>query len=92
VLIPTLRPVDVVVLDNLGSHHVEGGPRPDRGGRVRRFATCRPYSPDFNPIELWFAKLKAVSPGRWRRLRRRAPKVSKNWLEAEPELSPALTR
>ena len=58
VLVPTLRPGDVVVLDNLAVHkqpevrtaieHV--------GARVRFLP---PYSPDFNPIELAFAKLKA---------------------------------
>ena len=50
---------DIVVMDNLASHHVEGV-------RERIEATgaqlwyCPPYSPDLNPIELWFAKLKAL--------------------------------
>jgi len=58
VLVPTLRPGDVVVLDNLAVHK-----QPDVrdaieavGARVRFLP---PYSPDFNPIELAFAKLKA---------------------------------
>lgn len=59
VLVPTLRPGDVVILDNLGAH---------RGADIRGLieaagATLRflpPYSPDFNPIELCFAKLKAI--------------------------------
>jgi transposase len=58
VLVPTLRPGDVVVLDNLAVHK-----QPDvraaieRVGALVRFLP--PYSPDFNPIELAFAKLKA---------------------------------
>jgi transposase len=58
VLVPSLRPGDVVVMDNLSSH---------KGTRVRAMleaagATLRylpPYSPDLNPIENAFAKLKA---------------------------------
>src|SRR6195256_758561 len=58
VLVPTLRPGDVVVLDNLAVHK-----QPDvriaieQAGAYLRFLP--PYSPDFNPIELAFAKLKA---------------------------------
>lgn len=59
VLVPELRPGDVVVMDNLSSH---------KGPRVRKLieaagASLRylpPYSPDFNPIENAFAKLKAL--------------------------------
>ncbi len=54
---PTLRPKDIVVIDNLGSH---------RGHRVReavigasaRLAFLPPYSPDLNSIEQVFAKVK----------------------------------
>jgi transposase len=58
VLVPTLRPGDVVVLDNLAAHK-----QPDvrvaieAAGGLLRFLP--PYSPDFNPIELAVAKLKA---------------------------------
>ena len=58
VLAPTLRPGDVVVLDNLAVHK-----QPEvratilAVGAELRFLP--PYSPDFNPIELVFAKLKA---------------------------------
>ena len=58
VLAPTLRPGDVVVLDNLAVHK-----QPEvrialaQVGASLRFLP--PYSPDFNPIELAFAKLKA---------------------------------
>ena len=59
VLAPTLRKGDVVVLDNLRAHKVKGVREAieARGGRLRYLP---PYSPDFNPIELAFAKLKAL--------------------------------
>ena len=58
-LIPTLRPGDIVVLDNLGSH---------KGHEVReailaagaRLVFLPPYSPDLNPIEQVFAKIKTL--------------------------------
>jgi transposase len=58
VLVPTLRPGDVVVLDNLAMHkQPEVQAAIERAGARLRFLP--PYSPDFNPIELAFAKLKA---------------------------------
>ena len=59
VLVPELRPGDIVIMDNLGSH---------KGPEVRRAIEAAgasllylpPYSPDFNPIENAFAKLKAL--------------------------------
>lgn len=59
VLVPELRPGDVVVMDNLSSH---------KGLKVRKMiqtagAELRylpPYSPDLNPIEMAFSKLKAL--------------------------------
>jgi transposase len=59
VLLPTLSPGDVVVMDNLGSH------KGDNIRRLIRAAGARllflpPYSPDLNPIEQVFAKLKAL--------------------------------
>jgi transposase len=59
VLVPELRPGDIVVMDNLGSH---------KGVGVREAIEAvgasllylPPYSPDFNPIENAFAKLKAM--------------------------------
>ena len=58
-LIPTLKPGDIVVLDNLGSH---------KGMAVRRAIRTAgahllflpPYSPDLNPIEQVLAKLKTL--------------------------------
>jgi len=58
VLVPTLRPGDVVVLDNLAAHkQPEVRTAIEAAGAHLRFLP--PYSPDFNPIELAFAKLKA---------------------------------
>jgi transposase len=58
VLAPTLRPGDVVVLDNLAVHkQPEVRAAITAVGAHVRFLP--PYSPDFNPIELAFAKLKA---------------------------------
>jgi transposase len=58
VLVPTLHPGDVVVLDNLAMHR-----QPEvRAALIAVGASLRflpPYSPDFNPIEQAFAKLKA---------------------------------
>jgi transposase len=59
VLIPELRPGDIIVMDNLSSH---------KGTRTRALIEAAgaelmflpPYSPDFNPIENAFAKLKAL--------------------------------
>jgi transposase len=58
VLVPTLRRGDVVVLDNLAAHkQPEVRLAIEQAGAQLRFLP--PYSPDFNPIELAFAKLKA---------------------------------
>ncbi len=58
-LVPTLRPGDIVNMDNLGSHKnvavreaIEAAPG--------RLLLLPPYSPDFNPTENAFAKLKAL--------------------------------
>jgi transposase len=61
-LAPTLRPGQVVVLDNLSAH---------KGGGIREVIEARgclllylpPYSPDFTPIEQAFSKLKAILRG-----------------------------
>ena len=57
VLGPTLRPGDVVVLDNLPAHKVAGLAELVEA-RGARLLYLPPYSPDFNPIELAFSKLK----------------------------------
>lgn len=58
VLIPTLHPGDVVVLDNLAVHY-DPAVRTAIEGAGAQLRFLPPYSPDFNPIEQAFAKLKA---------------------------------
>jgi transposase len=58
-LVPTLRPGDIVVMDNLSSHKVKGIREAiEAAGATLRYLP--PYSPDLNPIEQFFAKLKAL--------------------------------
>ena len=62
VLVPEIKPGDIVIMDNLSSH---------KGSAVRQAIEAAgasllflpPYSPDFNPIENAFAKLKALLRG-----------------------------
>ena len=63
-LAPALRPGDTVVMDNLSSHKVTGV-REAVEAAGAKLLYLPPYSPDLNPIEMAFAKLKA-------RLRREA--------------------
>ena len=58
-LAPTLEPGDVVIMDNLGSHKV-AGVRQAIEARGASLLYLPPYSPDLNPIEQSFAKLKAL--------------------------------
>ena len=57
VLAPTLSPGDVVVLDNLGSHKGKAARAAVRA-KGAKMIFLPPYSPDLNPIEQVFAKLK----------------------------------
>lgn len=58
-LCPTLTPGDIVIMDNLSSHKVEGVREAiEATGATLRYLP--PYSPDFNPIELYFSKLKSA--------------------------------
>ena len=57
VLVPTLRPDDIVVMDNLGSHKGKAVRAAIRQAGAKLFF-LPPYSPDLNPIEQVFAKLK----------------------------------
>jgi transposase len=58
-LVPTLKPGDIVVMDNLAAHKVEGVREAiEAAGATLRYLP--PYSPDLNPIEQVFAKLKAL--------------------------------
>jgi transposase len=58
-LVPTLTPGDIVVMDNLSSHHrAEVRTAIEAAGAQLRYLP--PYSPDLNPIEQAFAKLKQL--------------------------------
>jgi transposase len=59
ILVPTLRPGDIVILDNLAAHKRAAARQAiEAAGATLRFLP--PYSPDLNPIENAFAKLKAL--------------------------------
>lgn len=59
VLVPTLKPGDIVIMDNLPAHKpIAVREAIEKAGATLRFLP--PYSPDFNPIENAFAKLKAA--------------------------------
>jgi transposase len=58
-LCPTLKPGDIVVADNLSSHKV-AGVRERIEAVGAKILYLPPYSPDLNPIEQAFAKLKAL--------------------------------
>ena len=82
-LAPALRPGQVVVMDNLSAH---------KGGRVRELVEARgceilylpPYSPDLNPIEEAFAKLKTL-------LRRAGARTREALIEAMSRALEAVT-
>lgn len=58
-LCPALQPGDLVIMDNLSSHKVTGIQRAiTTAGATLLYLP--PYSPDLNPIEMFFAKLKAL--------------------------------
>jgi transposase len=57
VLVPTLRPGDIVIMDNLGSHKGKAVRRAIRSAGAKLLFLPK-YSPDLNPIEQLFAKLK----------------------------------
>lgn len=58
-LVPTLHPGDIVVLDNLGSHKGQATRRAIRKAGAH-LLFLPPYSPDLNPIEMMFARLKTL--------------------------------
>lgn len=59
VLVPSLAEGDIVVMDNLSAHRVDGVRNLIEAANAR-LIYLPPYSPDFNPIEMAFAKLKAL--------------------------------
>ena len=57
VLVPTLKPGDIVIMDNLGSHKSKAVRKAIRNAEAKLLFLPK-YSPDLNPIEQLFAKLK----------------------------------
>ena len=70
-LLPTLKPRDVVIMDNLGSHKSRKVRQAIRGVGAR-LLFLPPYSPDLNPIEQVFAKLKHLM----RKAQERSPEAT----------------
>jgi transposase len=58
-LAPGLNPGDIVIMDNLSSHKVAGVRQAIKAAKAY-LLYLPPYSPDFNPIEMAFSKLKAL--------------------------------
>jgi putative transposase len=83
VLAPSLKPGDIVVLDNLGSHRSKAVRRTIRSVGARLFFLPK-YSPDLNPIEQLFAKLK-------HQLRKAAARTADTVCNAIGEIIEALT-
>ena len=82
-LVPTLRSGDIVVMDNLGSHKGPGIRKAiETAGATLLYLP--PYSPDFNPIEKAFAKLKAL-------LRKAAERTQEGLWNAIGDLLPTIT-
>ncbi len=73
-LTPTLRPGDVVILDNLSTHKIRGVREAIEAARAR-LLYLPPYSPDFNPIEPMWSKIKQI-------LRSHAPRSEDELLRA----------
>ena len=59
ILIPTLHKGDIVVMDNMRSHHVDDVAKAFENTGIS-FCYLPPYSPDFNPIEKMWSKLKSI--------------------------------
>ena len=83
VLIPSLSSGDIVIMDNLGSHK-RPGVRAAIEAAGARLIYLPPYSPDFNPIENAFSKLKAL-------LRKAAERTVEGLWNVIGELLPAFT-
>ena len=84
VLVPTLRKGDVVVMDNLGSHKVKGV-REAIEAAGAEVLYLPPYSPDLNPIEMIFSKLKSG-------LRKLACRTREALWEAIPRILASVTK
>ena len=83
VLLPTLQPGDIVITDNLGSHKSKAVRALVRSRGAKLFFLPK-YSPDLNPIEQLFAKLKHL-------LRKAAVRTAEAVSDAIGQLLPAFT-
>jgi transposase len=83
ILIPALRPGDIVVMDNLGSHKSNAVRQSLRAAGTKLFFLPK-YSPDLNSIEMLFAKLK-------RGLRRAAKRTENGVYQAIADLLPTVS-
>ena len=85
VLIPTLHKGDIVVMDNMRSHHVKGVEEVLRAaGMIPLYLP--PYSPDLNPIEKMWSKLKAFLRKEKIRIASELPSaISKGFLTIRPK-------
>jgi transposase len=83
VLVPTLKPGDIVVMDNLGSHKSSAVRRALRAADSKLFFLPK-YSPDLNPIEMLFSKLKQG-------LRKAAKRTEQAVYDAIVELLPTVS-
>ena len=77
-LVPTLAPGDIVIMDNLGSHKGKAVRQAIRGAGAKLFFLPK-YSPDLNPIEQVFSKLKHL-------LRKAAPRTPETVCDAIGQL------
>lgn len=65
-LVPVLKPGDIVIMDNLSAHKVAGVAEAIEAAGAERLLLPS-YSPDLNPIEMMFSKLKTlIRKGAWR--------------------------
>lgn len=83
-VVPTLQPGDVLFMDNLSAHKVAGIEALIEA-RGAHLIYLPPYSPDFNPIELAWSKVKTI-------LRRRKARTFPDLLEALKQALRAITR
>lgn len=84
ILCPTLRPGDVVVMDNLGAHKVSGI-REAIEGRGAKLIYLPPYSPDLSPIEKCWSKIKTALRAKGARTRRALERAIKEAIETITE-------
>ncbi len=82
-LAPALRPGDGVILDNLATHKIRGV-REVIEAAGARLLYLPPYSPDFNPIEPMWSKIKQI-------LRSHAPRTEEQLLRAAKKAFPSVS-